>query len=199
MDDFTYDCLQRKRLAQQAKYRKCGSKSRKCPLSTDHMTAKQWRERCGKIVSINMNSAVSWDTFKELSKQTREEYIRGLMETYGANATSLAAMFNVRPLTVRRYITARELDVAFQVGHSMNAQQKLAWEDFLNGGKSVAEPVREDSLEQIVSSKQVDGMRMNRVSICFKGQIDVNAIANSLRNLLGDSAKGEVEIACSLW
>lgn len=108
-------------------------------------------------------------------------------------------MFNVRPLTVRRYIAARELDVAFQVGHSMNVKQKLAWEDFLNGGKSVVEPVGEDSMEQMVSSKQVDGMCMNRVSVCFKGQIDVNAIANSLRNLLGDSAKGEVEIVCSLW
>lgn len=199
MDDFTYDCLQRKRLARQAKYRKCGSKSRKCPLSTDHMTAKQWRERCGKIVSINMNNPVSWDTFKELSKQTQEEYIHSLMETYGANATSLAAMFNVRPLTVRRYIAARELDVAFQVGRSMNAEQKLAWEDFLNGGKSVVEPGGEDSLEQANNSREMSKMRMNRVAICFKGQIDVGAIANSLRHLLGDSTQGEVEIVCNLW
>ena len=142
MDDFTYDCLQRKRLAQQAKYRKCGSKSRKCPLSTDHMTTKQWRERCGNIVSINMNGPVSWNSFKELSKQTQEEYIRGLIETYGANATSLATMFNVKPLTVRRYIAARELNVAFQVGRSMNAAQKLAWENFLNDGKTDTEPDR---------------------------------------------------------
>ena len=27
MSDFEYDCWQRKRIAQQAKYRKCGSKS----------------------------------------------------------------------------------------------------------------------------------------------------------------------------
>ena len=199
MDDFTYDCLQRKRLAQQAKYRKCGSKSRKCPLSTDHMTTKQWRERCGNIVSINMNGPVSWNSFKELSKQTQEEYIRGLIETYGANATSLATMFNVKPLTVRRYIAARELNVAFQVGRSMNAAQKLAWENFLNDGKTDTEPDREDGLEQTDNSQEVDEMRMNRVSVCFRGQIDVNAIANSLRHLLGDSAKGEVEIVCNLW
>ena len=59
MNDFEFDCLQKKRLAQQAKYRKRGSKSKKCPMSTDHMTKKQWIERCGKIVTIKMDSPVS--------------------------------------------------------------------------------------------------------------------------------------------
>ena len=199
MDDFTYDCLQRKRLAQQARYRKCGSKSRKCPMSTDHMTAKQWRERCGKIVSVNMNSPVSWDAFKDLSKQTQEEYIQGLMETYGANATSLAEMFGVKPLTVRRYIAARELNVVFRVGHSMNAEQKAAWENFLDADKTVCAEDARDEPGQEETSNQTAKMQMNKMSIGFKGQIDVDAIANSLRHILGDSAKGEVEIVCNLW
>lgn len=42
MNDFDFDCLQKKRLAQQAKYRKRGSKSKKCTMSTDYMTTKQW-------------------------------------------------------------------------------------------------------------------------------------------------------------
>ena len=33
MNDFDFDCLQKKRLAQQAKYRKRGSKSKKCTPS----------------------------------------------------------------------------------------------------------------------------------------------------------------------
>lgn len=82
MNDFEFDCLQKKRLAQQAKYRKRGSKSKKCPMSTDHMTKKQWIERCGKIVTIKMDSPVSWASFKELSKQTQEEYLKNLMEKY---------------------------------------------------------------------------------------------------------------------
>lgn len=197
MDDFTYDCLQKKRLAQQAKYRKCGSKSRKCPMSTDHMTKKQWRERCGKIVSINLNAPVSWEVFKELSKQTQEEYIKGLMENYGANATSLAAMFDVRPLTVRRYITVKELDVSFPVGHSMNAEQKLAWEKFLADGKTTTEPDKNSCVP--VQPVEDDGsMSMDKFSISFSGQIDVSMIANSLRHILGDSATGVVEIMCSL-
>lgn len=197
MDDFTYDCLQRKRLARQAKYRKCGSKSRKCPMSTDHMTKKQWRERCGKIVSINLNAPVSWEVFKELSKQTQEEYIKGLMENYGANATSLAAMFDVRPLTVRRYITAKELDVSFPVGHSMNAEQKTAWEKFLESGKTATSPDNGVCVSAPLLAK-ADGMKMDTFTIRFSGQIDVSMIANSLRHILGDSTTGVVEIMCSL-
>ncbi len=45
------------------------------------------------------------------------------MESYGANASSLAAMFHVKPLTVRRYITSRGLDISFPVGHSMTFEQ----------------------------------------------------------------------------
>lgn len=55
MDDFTYDCWQKKQLAQQARHRKRGSKSRKCSLPSDSLTKKQWKERNGKTLSINLN------------------------------------------------------------------------------------------------------------------------------------------------
>lgn len=128
MNDFEFDCLQKKRLAQQAKYRKRGSKSKKCPMSTDHMTKKQWIERCGKIVTIKMDSPVSWASFKELSKQTQEEYLKNLMEKYHINASSLAEMFHITPITVRRHIATQGLAVSFPVGHSMNAEDRRAWE-----------------------------------------------------------------------
>lgn len=51
MNDFDYEVMQRKRLARQAFHRKSGSKSKKCPMSTDHMTRKQWLERCGESVT----------------------------------------------------------------------------------------------------------------------------------------------------
>ena len=47
MNDFEFDCLQKKRLAQQAKYRKRGSKSKKCPMSTDLSPSRQNRQEKG--------------------------------------------------------------------------------------------------------------------------------------------------------
>lgn len=196
MNDFEFDCLRKKRLAQQAKYRKRGSKSKKCPMSTDHMTKKQWIERCGKIVTIKMDSPVSWVSFKELSKQTQEEYLKNLMEKYHINASSLAEMFHITPITVRRHIATQGLAVSFPVGHSMNAEDRRAWELFLSG----------DTIEQSESEVSVENeemcdeepMSMCSFSLRFSGKIDVSMISNSLIRILGDHSVGEIEVTCNL-
>ena len=196
MNDFEFDCLQKKRLAQQAKYRKRGSKSKKCPMSTDHMTKKQWIERCGKIVTIKMDSPVSWASFKELSKQTQEEYLKNLMEKYHINASSLAEMFHITPITVRRHIATQGLAVSFPVGHSMNAEDRRAWELFLSGD-AVEQSENEVSLENEETCDE-EPMSMCSFSLRFSGKIDVSMISNSLIRILGDHSVGEIEVTCNL-
>ena len=193
MNDFEFDCLQKKRLAQQAKYRKRGSKSKKCPMSTDHMTKKQWIERCGKIVTIKMDSPVSWASFKELSKQTQEEYLKNLMEKYHINASSLAEMFHITPITVRRHIATQGLAVAFPVGHSMNAEDRRAWELFLSGDASENEVSAENE-----ETCDEEPMSMCSFSLRFSGKIDVSMISNSLIRILGDHYVGEIEVTSNL-
>lgn len=136
MTDFEYDCLQKKRLARQAFHRKNGSKSRRCPMSTDHMTEKQWTERNGKVVSVSFNKPISWDYFKELSKGTQEEYLRYLSATYRANTANLAEMFDVSASTIRRHIQSAGLDIKFHVGRSMNGEQREEWERFIGGDQN---------------------------------------------------------------
>ena len=196
MNDFEFDCLQKKRLAQQAKYRKRGSKSKKCPMSTDHMTKKQWIERCGKIVTIKMDSPVSWASFKELSKQTQEEYLKNLMEKYHINASSLAEMFHITPITVRRHIATQGLAVSFPVGHSMNAEDRRAWEPFLSGD-AVEQSENEVSAENEETCDE-EPMSMCSFSLRFSGKIDVSMISNSLIRILGDHSVGEIEVTCNL-
>ena len=196
MNDFEFDCLQKKRLAQQAKYRKRGSKSKKCPMSTDHMTKKQWIEKCGKIVTIKMDSPVSWASFKELSKQTQEEYLKNLMEKYHINASSLAEMFHITPITVRRHIATQGLAVSFPVGHSMNAEDRRAWELFLSGD-AVEQSENEVSLENEEMCDE-EPMSMCSFSLRFSGKIDVSMISNSLVRILGDHSVGEIEVTCNL-
>jgi len=196
MNDFEFDCLQKKRLAQQAKYRKRGSKSKKCPMSTDHMTKKQWIERCGKIVTIKMDSPVSWASFKELSKQTQEEYLKNLMEKYHINASSLAEMFHITPITVRRHIATQGLAVSFPVGHSMNAEDRRAWELFLSG-HAVEQSENEVSAENEETCDE-EPMSMCSFSLRFSGKIDVSMISNSLIRILGDHSVGEIEVTCNL-
>lgn len=196
MNNFEFDCLQKKRLAQQARYRKRGSKSKKCPMSTDCMTKKQWEERCGKIVTVKMDSPVSWASFKELSKQTQEDYLKNLMEKYHINAGSLAEMFHITPATVRRHIATQGLAVSFPVGHSMNAEDRRAWELFISGD-AVEQPETDASPEN-EAVRNEESMTMCSFSLRFSGKIDVSMISNSLIYILGDHSVGEVEVTCNL-
>ena len=200
MTDFAYDCLQKKRLARQALHKKSGSKSRRCHMSTDYMTEKQWKERNGKVVSVSFDKPTSGDNFREMSKGAQEEYLRCLSATYGANATNLAEMFDVSVSTIRRYIQSANLDIKFHVGRSMNAKQRAAWEAFLSGTAvpsaphTVCEPKSDAPPKLYVDTS----MRMNRFSLGFSGDINVDMIANSLKHILGGNATGQVEIVCSL-
>lgn len=64
MNDFEYEIMQMKRLARQAQYRKRGSKSKKCPMSTDRMTRRQWEKRCGEVVKYQLGIPIAWKEFK---------------------------------------------------------------------------------------------------------------------------------------
>lgn len=223
MSDFEYDCLQKKRLAGQAKYRKRGSKSKKCNLPSDRMTQKQWKERCGPVVSFNFNKPMNWDTFKKLSTIVQTEYITNLQKKYGVTAVDLGDMFGVRALTVRKHVDANGLNITFPRGHSMNAERRAVWNEFLGVvPTNVADSVLENTVEEapveevaegvveagvltdqtepdtVIAPIEPKGMNMKKFCLQFAGVIDVDMIANSLKLILGDQSNGELEIICNL-
>ena len=212
MSDFEYDVLERKRLARQARYRKCGNKSKKCSLPSDNMTQKQWRERNGEVVSFNMNAPVSWGTFKSVSQEIQKEYIESLIQRFGANATSLSEMFGVTPSAIRKHVGTGGLGVKFQVGHSMNAAQRETWSRFLapesgddqeksDGASEQTPPCADADISRErphVPSEHKNSMAMDGFRLVFSGPINVHTIANSLLQILGNDSMGTVEINCNL-
>lgn len=98
------------------------------PHDAKTMEGKEW-ESC----TVNLNQPITWDDFKALTASMQEEYLKHMMENYGANATSFAAMFGVQPLTIRRHIQMNKLNIKFPVGHSMSTAQKDAWDELRMG------------------------------------------------------------------
>lgn len=211
MTDFDYECSVRKNLARQAKYRKNGSKSKKCSLPSDRMTTKQWKERCGPVMSYNLGSPMDWETFKAMPASLQAEYISNLQKKYGATASDIARMFDIKPLTVLRHVERNQLNVTFARGKCMNAEQRNVWSNFLSpdihdgtvemynddaGAASGRNDTSDDTAE--VSADLSNAMVMKQVSLRFSGQLDIGAIANSLRMILGKEPSGELEIVCSL-
>ena len=100
--------------------------------------------------------------------------------------------------TIRRFIQANGLAVKFPVGHSMNAEQREAWSSFLKGEVKSATTTTKPEEAHISTPDKNETMSMKRVSLSFSGKINAAMIVNSLLQILGENASGEVEITCQL-
>jgi len=198
MNDFYEDVLQRKRLAQNAKYRKGARGGRTCRLSTDRLTEKQWKGLNGEVMSYDLNKPMSWRYFKAASIHIQSEYLRHLIEKYKVNASSLAQMFWVSPTTVRKHIDVNQIGVSFRVGCCMTAKEREAWERFISKGEQSPLKQAPDRTEWEICATKAAKARMDRFSLSFTGIIDGAAIANSIMSIAGTDSVGHIEIICSL-
>lgn len=114
MNDFDYDALQKKRIAQGARHRKCGSKTRYVSLPHDHITRKEWEKMNGDIVGWNLAHPMNWGQFREMPQDLKKEYLTKLKEELGGNATAIAKMFGVDAGTV--IANAQALGIRFKRG-----------------------------------------------------------------------------------
>lgn len=233
MTDFDLDVLQKKRTARSASNRKCGSKSKKCSLPSDRLTNKQWKERCGPVMSYSLGTPMKWDEFKSLPIDLQKEYITNLRNKYSLTASALGYMFGVQATTVRKYADSKNFGLVFPRGKGMNKAQNDAWLSFLGelpaeepateiqdviehveavSESAVVEDVAEEATaaEPVAVSKPVMmlnpemeksndmKMAMREFFLLFTGKLDVNAIANSLKLILGEGQVGEMKINCYL-
>lgn len=157
MTDFEYDCMQKKRIARSAQNRKCGSKSKRCNLPSDHMTHKQWKERNGKVSTVKMNEPMTWKDFKAISKELQSEYLNGLIRRYNVSATVIAKeMFGINNQYLCTYVRSQNLNVKFQKGLIMSDKLREAWEKFLNPEPIEHEVLVEEVPEEVVNESAAE-------------------------------------------
>lgn len=155
-------------------------------------------------MSYNLGKPIEWGEFKALPNEIQEEYLIGLQKKYSVTATDIAKMFGVKPLTVTRHVASKELNVSFHRGRSMSAEQRTEFAKFLSGDTAREDDLATEDLNKITSDESataeggVVAMKMNGVSLSFSGRIDVDAIANSLRHILGTGAVGRIQIICDI-
>lgn len=203
MTDFDYDCYKKKSVAHSAMRRKCGSKSKKCSLPSDHITAKQWKERCGQVMSYNIGRPLLWAEFSKLPKDLKEEYMNNLIEKYSANARTMADIFGVSVATVFRVVKNEELNVKFLKGKHPAGEKEVALGRFMKGEEEApcSEPVSEVSNTQETNGRVEElpaQTKLNSFTMNFSGEINVDMIANSLRYILCNSKTARIQINCDL-
>ena len=146
MNDFDFENMQKKRIAQGARHRVCGSKSRKCSLPSDLLTAAQKRKLNGPVERYDMGKPIPWDRFTVMPKDLQVSYLEGLHKNYGVGENRLAELFGISIGTIRRYLSAKDLRGRMGFHAVPTNAQKSAWERFLTGEDAV-EPANEGPVE----------------------------------------------------
>lgn len=88
--DFYKDVKDKKTLARNAKYKKNGSKSKKCTLPSDYLTRKEKQKMNSAVKTYKMNQKYSWKEFKEMPLDIQREYLIYLRDTYGATTRMIS-------------------------------------------------------------------------------------------------------------
>lgn len=100
MNDFDYDCMQKKRIAMGA-FAHINRKRGGCSLPSDTLTEKQKKEKNGEVKSYNITRPMPWREFKPMPEDLKREFFRN-MQSFGGTAKWMAEEMNVCDATIRR-------------------------------------------------------------------------------------------------
>ena len=165
MNDFEYDVKQKKDIARSAAHRVCGSKSTKCGLPSDHLTAAQKQALNGPVVSVNLKSPMTWRSFKALPDHLQREYICYMKDTYGTSDRMLGDMFGVSEASVN--IVRNRLGIAsFGKGYMPTRVVKQAWADFIAPEQTAEPEDTETAAVAETSAEDVETVLLKRQTPC---------------------------------
>lgn len=135
MDDFTYDCLQKKRIGQSAK-RRVGLR-KGCTLPSDYLTPGQKKKLNGDVISVNLNKPISYKYFKTLSADMQIMYYNHLVDEFRVFQADIAKMFGVSDNTLSMYLKKRGLAIHKQTNKKVDYLRRMEnegkWQLFLAG------------------------------------------------------------------
>lgn len=159
MNDFDFDVMQKKRIAQSARHRVCGSKSRKCSLPSDSLTPAQRRKLNGPVSAWNLNAPMSWEEFKQMPEDLQKDYLTGIHARFHVGPARLEELFGVHNVTVYRYLSQNGLKGLMGTRSYPTREQAAEWKKFC-AGETVAD--EQDIPEEQVVDEPVSEQKKQR-------------------------------------
>lgn len=133
MNDFDFDVMQKKRIANSAARMKRGSKSKKCSLPSDHLTPAQWKRRNGPVNTYSLNQPMDWGTFKSLPVDIQQSYIDILQSRFNVTTSTISKeLFGKTAPVLKNLMEKNGLKYIQMKGKNMSAEEREAWECWLS-------------------------------------------------------------------
>lgn len=155
MNDFDYEVMQKKRVSAGARGRKCGSKSKKCGLPSDHLTAKQLREKNGDVQAWNLNEPMVYATFKRMPADLQAEYLRVLNSRFSVGiATISKELFHKTDAALRGHLKNHGISVDIRGKNRLSRAERMVWENWLAEEHVEEEVVEETAVEETTTEEE---------------------------------------------
>ena len=133
MELIDYDVRDRKSLARAARYKKNGSKSKRCTLPSDRLTDAQLRKRNGGLNVYQIGKPITWEEFKKYPLDMQREYLKHFAEKHKCNVEMLANMMGCKKETLQAYTHRKGLSGI--VARKPTAEAQMAFYRWLEGQK----------------------------------------------------------------
>ena len=136
MTDFDYEVKERKSIARGAYHKKGGSKSKKCSLPSDRLTAAQKRKLNGPVTTYNLANPMTYAEFKCLPAEYQAEYLNGLNSRFHVGLAPISAdLFGLCKSSLWTYCKTTGvmplLSNSFgNKGAKLDAEEKKVWHQF---------------------------------------------------------------------
>lgn len=193
MNDFDYDCMQKKRIAMGA-FAHINRKRGGCSLPSDTLTEKQRKEKNGEVKSYNITRPMPWHEFKAMPEDLKREFFRN-MQSFGGTAKWLAEEMGASAQTIIAY--AERVGAPFRRGGrnaGMWQRKIMEWANVDAVAVHTADALVEGS--RIISDapkpeKPNTGVKLLHARLEMSG--DREALLANLRVLLPDEGQVTVE------
>ena len=155
MTDEVYTLVERNRelkgAASGARHRVSGSRTSYVGLPSDHLTPAQLRKKNGPIVTLRLDSPMSYAEFRALNTEHQKMYIEHLTTRYDASRGMLAEMLGISTATLDRRLS--ELHIRHRkVGHRVSFDNLARWRAFLGETADSSNTTEEESCPESILS-----------------------------------------------
>lgn len=133
MNDFDFDCKEKKAIARSAFHKKNGSKSKGCHLPSDDLSAAQRKKLNGPCKIVSLHQPMTWAEFKSLPHDIQQKYYDECFDTYGPSLCAFAKMLGVGEPAIAKHFKANDLKLRNDARYRMTKIQKEMWTAFCNG------------------------------------------------------------------
>lgn len=149
------------------------------------------------MTTYQLGAPMTWEEFRKMPQDLREQYVRLLHKRYGVSRAVLAEAFGVSDSGLRRFLIDCDLSDIFRSGSKMKQADKEAFLAFWTGDTAPAEETAGDPADDAGESPQ-QSFAMSSFALRFTGPYSADHLANSLRHMVPEGTMVSIVVECRL-